>query len=201
MTKQFDAAVWILDNNKLASFHHRRTSYFTIANQSLPALSCRMSQNWQENLSFLEFVTHCNAHWNTPVQPLLPFCCSSVLFIPTLAPNPATPLNSPFCPFLSFCVHSCLSLHHRSLLKLSFYTEHCIVPCYPFLKASSLSVACDIRGPTEHQPEARGGYCLAVWAWSPVSLGGRQAGREYLPPVGVCWDTIQGHGVNMWGED
>ena len=35
------------------------------------------------------------------------------------------------------------------------FTKHCIVPCYLFPRASSLSVACDIRALTEQQPVAR----------------------------------------------
>lgn len=123
--------------------------------------------------------------------PALSFFVASVFYSssPVVAPNLSTPLRSPFFPFFLF-LQTILSLPLSSVPpQVVLSTEHCIVPCYLFLKASSLLGACDIRGLTEHQPVAIGE--------DNASLAGREAQCRCLPPVSVCWDTTQGHGVNM----
>lgn len=120
--------------------------------------------------------------------PALTFFVASVFYssLPVVAPNLSTPLRSPVFPFLF--LQTILSLPLSSVPpQVVASTEHCIVPCYLFLKASSLLGACDIRGLTEHQPVARGGYCLTGWARSPVSL---------LAPS-VC---LLGHSSRAWSE-
>lgn len=59
-------------------------------------------------------------------------------------------------------------------------TEHCVVPCYLFLRAGSLSVACDIRGLTEHQPVAREDSALLSGREAQRLWGRGQAKRDHL---------------------
>lgn len=125
---------------------------------------------------------------------------ASSVFSPFVEAHFSTPSRSLSFP-LSFCVPSCLSVSHQSILTLCFPQNTALPPAIFFLRASSLSVACDIRGLTELQPVARRRYCLTVWAKSPVSLGGGQAERDHLAPVALCWDAAQGHEVNMRDED
>lgn len=61
-----------------------------------------------------------------------------------LFPHPSAPWCSPFFP-QSFCLLSCPSLCHQPPPRGVLSTEHCVVPFYLFLRASSLSLACDIR--------------------------------------------------------
>lgn len=75
--------------------------------------------------------------------------------------------TSPLFPVSSFLLYTILSFRLSFIPpRAALSTEHCIVPCYLFLRANSLSVACDIRGLTEHQPVVRE---------DTASLSGREA--------------------------
>lgn len=139
-------------------------------------------------------VPNSGADCKTSVQLLTLLCCCSIFCRHRLLL-----LLSPLTDAL---LSSCFSLTTVMFLPLSsvpprvmLSTKHCIVPRYLFPRASSLSVACDIRGLTEQQPVARedtaslsGREAQCLWGED------RQRGTTWLGWLSGRTQT-QGHGV------
>lgn len=188
MTKQLDAAVWILDSNELASFQHGDF----LLHYCEPKPCSIVLEDVSKVTRKFEFSLVCfqlTLTYLSTVQ-LLAFLLLQCFILPHPLLLQISPLLFALLSFLFLFLQTILSLPLSSVPpQVVLSTEHCIVPCYLFLKASSLLGACDIRGLTEHQPVAIGEDI--------ASLAGREAQCRCLPPVSVCWDTTQGHGVNM----
>lgn len=185
MTKQLDAAVWILDSNELASFQHGDF----LLHYCEPKPCSIVLQDVSKVTRKFEISLVCFQLTLTYLSTVQLFCCFSVLFFLTRCCSKS--LHSSSLSFLSFFLflQTILSLPLSSVPpQVVLSTEHCIVPCYLFLKASSLLGACDIRGLTEHQPVAIGEDI--------ASLAGREAQCRCLPPS-VC---LLGHNSRAWSE-
>lgn len=130
MTKQLDAAVWILDSNELASFqygdfllHYCEPKPCSIVLEDVSKLTRKF-----------EFSLVCFQLTLTYLSTALSFFVASVFYSssPVVAPNLSTPLRSPFFPFFYFYKLSCLFLYHQSLLKLCFPQNTALSPAIFF---------------------------------------------------------------------
>lgn len=119
----------------------------------------------------------CTVKLSCPASPT--FFVASVFYSPSplllILPLLGTPLSvlsfffsaySPVTPSIISPSSSCL-----------FPQNTALSPVILFWKPAACQVPL-----TEHQPLARGAHCLAVWAWSPASLGGEDKwGGNTLP--------------------
>lgn len=158
MTKQLDAAVWILDSNELASFqhgdfllHYCEPKPCSIVLEDVSKVTRKFEISlvcFQLTLTYLSTVL---PHpLLLQISPLLFALLSFLFFISTNYPVSSSIISpSSSCAF------------HRTL--------HC--PLLSFSKSQQLVGCLWHQGP-DWAPACsyRGGYCLTGWARSPVSL-------------------------------
>lgn len=123
-----------------------------------------------------------------------------------------------FCPalhfplllqcFLTVCCHCCSYFFPLTFYTVNNASSHCAFhrtlhcpPGYLCPRASSLSVAGDIRGLTEHQPVARGGYTASLSGPGARCLPGGEAGRARAGPSWLGWLSVRGCSSRAWREN
>lgn len=125
---------------------------------------------------WVEPLHDCSQQWKASVHfYVAPLCCSSFLLSSSLF------FLSNFFPV---CCSASVSIDASS--RCAFHkTLHC--PLLSFSKSQQLVSCLWHQGPDWAAACSQGaGYCLTIWARSPVSLGTGQAERDHLARVALC---------------
>lgn len=187
MTKQLDAAVWILDSNELASFQHGDF----LLHYCEPKPCSIVLEDVSKVTRKFEFSLVCfqlTLTYLSTVQ-LLAFLLLQCFILPHPLLLQISPLLFALLSFLFFISTNypvSSSIISPSSSCAFHRTLHC--PLLSFSKSQQLVGCLWHQGP-DWAPACsyRGGYCLTGWARSPVSL---------LAPS-VC---LLGHNSRAWSE-